>query len=78
MGIRANADFAVIDGGGYPSEFLFAVGPLLKGTLWETTAVPELRLQTRRVAETMLSHLEGGAAPDWFAEMWVDILEYVI
>ena len=78
MGIKASADFAVIDGGGYASDGLFAIGPLLKGTLWETTAVPELRLQTRRVAETILSKLEGGAAPDWFAEMWVEVLEYVI
>jgi uncharacterized NAD(P)/FAD-binding protein YdhS len=78
MGIKAAANFGVIDGGGYASEALFAVGPMLKGTLWETTAVPELRIQTRHVAETILASLEGEASPGWFAEMWVDVVEYVI
>lgn len=78
MGIKAGPDFSVIDGGGYPSSYLFAIGPMLKGSLWETTAVPELRIQALRVAETMLTALEGAAAPGWFAEMWVDTLEYVI
>jgi uncharacterized NAD(P)/FAD-binding protein YdhS len=78
MGIKVSADLAAVDGGGSPSDSLFAVGPLLKGTLWETTAVPELRLQTRRIAEAILSRLEGGAAREEFAEMWVEILEYVI
>lgn len=78
MGIKAAPSFAVLDGGGYPSEFLFALGPMLKGSLWETTAVPELRIQALRVAETILASLEGQAAPDWFAEMWVDVVEYVI
>jgi uncharacterized NAD(P)/FAD-binding protein YdhS len=31
-----------------------ALGPLLRGTYWETIAVPELRAQARRVAETIL------------------------
>lgn len=54
MGIDVGADFAVIDAEGNPSEFLFAVGPLMKGTLWETTAVPELRGQAMRVAQLLL------------------------
>jgi uncharacterized NAD(P)/FAD-binding protein YdhS len=78
MGIKVEPNFRVIDGGGYASEFLFALGPMLKGSLWETTAVPELRGQALRVAETILAALEGGTSPDWFAEMWVDVVEYVI
>ncbi|MDF1743819.1 MAG: hypothetical protein P1V19_08990, partial [Gimesia sp.] len=39
---------------GEHSEFLFAIGPLMKGTLWETTAVPELRGQAMRVAQLLL------------------------
>ena len=54
------------------------MGSLRQGSEWETTAVPELRIQTRRVAETILSRLEGGAPSDWFAEMWVEVMEYVI
>ncbi|WP_417390894.1 FAD/NAD(P)-binding protein [Gimesia sp.] len=54
MGIDVGADFATIDAEGHPSEFLFAIGPLMKGTLWETTAVPELRGQAMRVAQLLL------------------------
>jgi uncharacterized NAD(P)/FAD-binding protein YdhS len=78
MGIKIDPNFRVTDGGGYASEFLFALGPMLKGSLWETTAVPELRMQALRVAETILASLEGAASPDWFAERWVDVVEYVI
>jgi len=78
MGIKVSPEFNVIDGGGYTSDYLFAIGPMLKGSLWETTAVPELRIQALRVAEAMLAFLEGEAAPGWFAEMWVDVVEYVI
>ena len=39
---------------GQRSKILLALGPLLRGTLWETVAVPELRSQARRVAETLL------------------------
>lgn len=54
MGIEVGPDFAVIDGDGKNSTILFAIGPLMKGTLWETTAVPELRGQAMRVAEVMI------------------------
>ncbi len=36
------------------SRLLLALGPLLRGTPWETIAVPELRAQAKRVAETLL------------------------
>lgn len=54
MGIQVDENFAVIDAEGQPSRFLYAIGPLLKGSLWETTAVPELRGQAMRVAQVML------------------------
>ncbi len=54
MGIRADEDHTVIDREGKRSSTLLAIGPLLRGTLWETIAVPELRGQARRVAETIL------------------------
>jgi len=56
MGLRADADHTVIDRAGQRSTILFALGPLLRGTLWETIAVPELRGQARHVAETVLQH----------------------
>lgn len=55
MGVRVDADHTAIDRDGQRSEILLALGPLLRGTLWETIAVPELRAQARRVAETLLN-----------------------
>jgi uncharacterized NAD(P)/FAD-binding protein YdhS len=54
MGIAVNDDFLVIDGDDRPSSFLYAIGPILKGTLWETIAVPELRGQAMQVAQAIL------------------------
>ena len=54
MGLRVDPDHTVISGGAERSRWLVALGPLLRGTLWETVAVPELRAQARRVAETLL------------------------
>jgi uncharacterized NAD(P)/FAD-binding protein YdhS len=56
MGVRVKPDHVVIGGNGKRSNFLLALGPLLRGTRWETIAVPELRDQARRVAETLLDH----------------------
>lgn len=54
MGLRIDPDHVAIDGEGRRSSCLLALGPLLRGTYWETIAVPELRGQARRVAETLL------------------------
>ena len=35
------------------------MGPLLKADLWESTAVPELRVHAARLAE----HLRGASVP---------------
>ena len=54
MGIRVDPDFTVIGRDGRRSSVLLALGPLLRGTLWESIAVPELRGQALRVAQTLL------------------------
>jgi uncharacterized NAD(P)/FAD-binding protein YdhS len=54
MGVRVDPDHSVISTDAERSRFVLALGPLLRGTLWETIAVPELRTQARRVAETLL------------------------
>jgi len=59
MGIDVGADFAVLDAEGTSSPFLFAIGPLMKGTLWETTAVPELRGQAMRLAQLLVDEAVG-------------------
>jgi uncharacterized NAD(P)/FAD-binding protein YdhS len=57
MGVRVGADLALVHGNGHRSRFLFAIGPLLRGTLWESVAVPELRGQALRVAQNLLDEL---------------------
>jgi uncharacterized NAD(P)/FAD-binding protein YdhS len=54
MGVRVDPDHTILSSDGERSRLLLAVGPLLRGTLWETIAVPELRAQAKRVAETLL------------------------
>ncbi|MCB1076501.1 MAG: hypothetical protein KDM64_01625, partial [Verrucomicrobiae bacterium] len=54
MGIKIDPEHRVIGQDGQSSGRLLALGPLLRGTYWETIAVPELRGQARRVAETLL------------------------
>ncbi len=63
MGIRIGLDHTVVDRAGRSSARLLALGPLLRGTYWETIAVPELRGQARRVAETILG-LGASAEPE--------------
>jgi len=77
MGIRVTPDFAAIEQGGKASEFLLAVGPLLKGTLWESVAVPELRSQTFKVAEILTRQLSEKSAAD-IKEAVQPVLEYEI
>jgi uncharacterized NAD(P)/FAD-binding protein YdhS len=73
MGVRVDADHGVVGRNGRRSGILFAVGPLLRGTLWETIAVPELRAQARRTAEALL---DQAASPH--AAQPPAMMEYVI
>ncbi len=54
LGVHVDTDHTVLTSSGERSPWLLALGPLLRGTYWETIAVPELRVQARRVAETVL------------------------
>jgi uncharacterized NAD(P)/FAD-binding protein YdhS len=79
LGIRATADFAALDTFGARSKSLMVLGPPLKGTLWETTAVPELRAQAFRVAEVILADLHAKRAEVQAVEQtYADVLEYSI
>ncbi|MBA4062591.1 MAG: hypothetical protein C0501_02570 [Isosphaera sp.] len=73
MGLEVDGDFAVVGRDGRRSGFLYAIGPLLRGTLWETTAVPELRGQAMRVAQTILGDREAR-----LASASADVIEYCI
>lgn len=53
-------DCAVIDASGRPSRWLFALGPLTRPSLWEVTAVPEIRVQVERLARRLAGTAPGG------------------
>jgi len=57
MGLDVADDGAVLDSQGSPSSSLYAVGPLRKGKLWESVAVPELRVQVGELASLLVSGL---------------------
>jgi uncharacterized NAD(P)/FAD-binding protein YdhS len=50
LGFDVAEDGALIDSSGLKSNFLYAIGPLLKGRHWESIAVPEIRVQIAELA----------------------------
>ena len=60
LGINADTEtFQVIDRQGNKHENLFTIGSNLKGMLWESTAVSELRTQAEKLAENILTVLKN-------------------
>jgi len=59
LGLDVAEDGAVLDAQGSPSDFLYALGPLRKGKLWESIAVPELRVQVAELASLLVSSLRA-------------------
>jgi uncharacterized NAD(P)/FAD-binding protein YdhS len=55
LGLDVSGDGALINGHGEPSDFLYTLGPSRKGSLWETTAVPEIRGQASEMAKLLLA-----------------------
>lgn len=59
LGVNALPDGTIIQRDNSLSSFLFTIGTNLKGILWESTAVPELRVQTQQLAIEVLRQLAG-------------------
>jgi uncharacterized NAD(P)/FAD-binding protein YdhS len=78
MGIKVGPDFSVVDREGQSSDVLFALGALLKGTLWETVAVPELRSEAFHLAEHLAGQLAQTAERSPISEVKEDVMEYSI
>jgi uncharacterized NAD(P)/FAD-binding protein YdhS len=55
LGIDATPDGRVVGKTGRPSEVVFTLGTALKGILWESTAIPEIRTQARDLALKLLA-----------------------
>jgi uncharacterized NAD(P)/FAD-binding protein YdhS len=54
-GLSTDRHGALIDSRGMPSDWLFTLGPPRVGGLFETTAVPELRIQAEALAHHLVS-----------------------
>ncbi|MBN3950604.1 MAG: FAD/NAD(P)-binding protein [Nostoc sp. NMS7] len=57
MGIDTAPNGALIDADGNTSQMLYTLGTPRKGNLWETTAVPEIRVQAANLAQELLKSL---------------------
>jgi hydroxyacylglutathione hydrolase len=55
LGLDVSPDGALIDADGEVSDLVYAIGPVRRGSLWETIAVPELRVQVSEVATLLLA-----------------------
>ncbi len=57
LGLEASENGALKDSSGNTTEILYTLGPPLKGQLWETTAVPEIREQASSLANELLKSI---------------------
>ena len=55
LGIEAEAGGALLNVSGTPSDSIFTLGPPLRGQLYETTAIPEIRDQAAALAGRLLA-----------------------
>jgi uncharacterized NAD(P)/FAD-binding protein YdhS len=53
LGLAVEGDGRLLDRTGQASETLWAIGPLRRGALLETTAIPEIRVQAAALAQTV-------------------------
>jgi len=62
LGLLAQADGRLISAEGYIHHGLYAIGSLLRGNLWECTAMPEIRQAANHLA-TLLSTAHPEPSP---------------
>ena len=58
LGLDVSPDGALMDAHGAASNLLYAIGPVRKGSLWESIAVPELRVQVSELSKLLLRERE--------------------
>ena len=62
LGLETTPDLQLVGRNGRPHGSLYALGPLTRGTFWETTAVPEIREQARSLARRLATGTAARAA----------------
>lgn len=55
FGLDATPDGRLKSADGEPGDMLYTLGTALKGILWESTAIPEIRAQARDLAQILIS-----------------------
>lgn len=65
MGLQVASSGALIEANGQASNWLFTLGSAQKGSLWETTAVPELRQQAATLAQTLLQPYQSSCSESY-------------
>ncbi|HEX8805631.1 MAG TPA: hypothetical protein VF741_01735, partial [Candidatus Aquilonibacter sp.] len=63
LGVEATSDYRVLDGNGEAQPQLFAIGPLLRGRWYETTAVNEIRLHATAIGRLLQITLDPAGPP---------------
>lgn len=61
-GLEVSPAYACIKADGTESKTIYVTGCLIKGSYWETFAVPDLRLQVKKVCEALLQNLPAQSA----------------
>jgi uncharacterized NAD(P)/FAD-binding protein YdhS len=63
IGVAAAPNGGILRADGRPIGWLWAIGPLLRGVQWESTAIPEIRDQAAGVAAAVAGAVQGGLSP---------------
>jgi uncharacterized NAD(P)/FAD-binding protein YdhS len=63
LGLDVTSTGALIDAQGKPAKDLFAIGPITRGTFWEITAVPDIRIACEALADNLLPASRLAAEP---------------
>ncbi len=57
IGVDVTGDFRCVDAAGRSDRPLWAIGPIVRGTFWECTAVPEIRQHAAALADGIAKEL---------------------
>ncbi|WP_273844190.1 FAD/NAD(P)-binding protein [Rubrobacter calidifluminis] len=74
IGLETDGEGALVEADGSVSRILYTLGPLRKGDLWETIAIPEIREQAARLAAELL-RTERGVTSGLRDVPYADLLE---
>jgi uncharacterized NAD(P)/FAD-binding protein YdhS len=62
LGLDHDSRGVLLNSIGAPSTLLSTIGPMRKGRLWETTAMPEIRGQALELADQITAALDASSA----------------